>query len=179
MGGFIEAVKAVLMFRPKSETGFDASRFSWTYAAIGIAFVALLQAASLTVAFIGEPGVTAGVIADLSLVAALALAVPFVLVTATAVLTRRQDRLPAALLFVAVYLALMQIALYLLSFFLPASGSTITVVMALTCYLSAKNVLGLPTGKALLVGAAVAIASFSTGFLLLALPTGQAMLAAG
>ena len=178
--GFLAAVKAVSSFRPtKDQATFDTSSVSWAHALIGIVSMVAIQAALVLVPFAALPREALPMVLDLALVAGLALAIPFAVTAAAAAFLGKAEHLPAAFLFLAVFLTLMQVVLFVLSWIIDTRGGTTIGVLAVICFLGARNIVGLSTPVSILVGALVALCMFGMGFVLLALPTGQAMLAAG
>jgi hypothetical protein len=177
--GFVAAVRTVAGFRfRKGQPAPDTSGITWGHAIIGIGIALAIQLGLLAYPLVQVPAALPVVI-ELGIIAVAALAVPFVVIGATAGLTRRAEKLPATFLYLAFCLVLMELALFALSFVFDSGRSSAGLgVLAVFCYFAARHVLGVSSGVSVLAALLVVVGTLGVGFLLLALPTGQAMLAA-
>jgi len=178
--GFYSAVgaasRAAMGLPPKPDA--PPVTVTWTHAVTGIVVLAILQAAIIVWSLSSMPLEALRVSVDFGTVAIVTLAAPFVVLGAAAVLLKR-EQLPAIYLFMALVLAISQIALLALGAF--GVGSAGPALVGLVGYFSAratKSLLGVGWGSAIPIGAAVALAMFAAQSLILVLPTGQAILAA-
>jgi hypothetical protein len=115
----------------------------------------------------------AGVLRDLAITAFGALLVPFVLFWIAARLTGRMARLPAAFLYLAIALAVLQVvSAVLASFGTGQSGFLIGLLLAVT-FLAARGFLKLHWFAAVIIAVLVLAGFVGANFLLLVLPTGR------
>lgn len=166
-------------FGGKPTANSEAANVTWTHAATGIVVLVILQAALLIAPFVGTLPEALLAVTDFAVVAVLMLAVPFAILGSAALLLNKREQLPAIFLFLALVLAIGQIAALILGAFGINSHTVLAGVLAGFVAKTAKNLLGVGWGGAILIGALVGVGTFAAPFLLLALPTGQAMLAAG
>lgn len=144
----------------------------WVYGLTGIGIVVVAQ-----LALIFWPmgvAVDAALLRDLTITAFAALAVPFLLFWAGAMITGTRARLPAAFLFLGIALAVLQVVSGVLaSFGTGQSGFVIGLLLAVNM-LAARGFLKLGWPGAILIGVLVVAGFIGANFLLLmVLPAGR------
>jgi len=148
----------------------NVEQVGWTYGIIGIAILVVVQGALL---FWSAGDLGPAVIRDLAIVAATALAVPFILFAIIASTVGRTARLPAAFLYMGVVFAVLQIVSAVLSNFGSSSSGFLVGILGAVSYLAAKGFLKLSWPVALAIAVVVVIGFMGAGMLLFTLPSGQ------
>ena len=176
---FLAAAQAALTIGfGRKGTNIEAARgyaFTWLDAVIAVIVLIGIQIALFVWSFSGTDGVPSALIRDMGIVVLLSLAAPFVIYWIAAATARAMNRLPGALVYLALLLAAMQI----LSAILSSFGQSTMAAVGLLAVLggsAARNFLELSRGAAFAVGAAIAVATIGAGMLLLVLPGGKMLL---
>lgn len=149
----------------------NVEQVGWTYGIVGVVLLIVVQAGLIAWSAADLP---AGVILDLAIVAAAALASPFLIFAIVAAITGQMARLPAAFLYMGIIFAVLQLVSAVLSSFGTGSSSGFLVgILGAVTFLSARAFLKLGWPAAIGIAILVVIGFMGAGLLLLVLPAGR------
>ena len=161
----------------KDARPLDYGLVTWNEAVPGVVVLVLAQAAMLAGSFGGKVMEYLPFVFDLGFVTLVAFAVPLVLVIVWAHLAKQPEKAPLLVMYVALVLLIIQVASLLFSYFGLQTSTALVAVTAVFVGRAVRTVLGASIPMAILAGVIAAVGTFTAGLLLLVLPTGQAMLA--
>jgi len=162
----------------KDARPLDYSLVSWNEAVPAVVILVLAQGVMLAGSFGTMLMEFLPTFFDLALVALLMFAVPFAVVIAWAYASRKPERAPLLVMFVAIVLLFVQIMTLLLSYVGLQTSTALAAVTAVFVGRAIRTVFGTAIPMAILAGVLVGVGTLTAGLLILALPTGQAMMAA-
>jgi hypothetical protein len=149
----------------------NAEQVTWTYGIVGIAILVVVQAGLIV--FTGGSDLGGEALRDLTIVAIVCVAAPFIIMYAAGTIAKTTPRLPAAFLYLGIVLAFLQVLSAVMSTFGSSTSGFLIGLLAAVNFLAARNFLKLGWPGALLVTILIVAAFVGAGLLLFALPTGR------
>jgi hypothetical protein len=171
---YYKLLTQALVLRP-GKSSVPANAANYVQVGIGIAILALVQAAIVIYSVVSSPGIAPSVILVLAILSALWIAIPMVVLTGIAALSGRMDRLPLALVATTFYLSIFAAVSFALSFVMSGTSGGLTGALAYFIYRTARTALGLSVARSIVTAALVVVASMASGLLVLVIPGGEAL----
>ena len=161
---FFNDVRRLLTLRPTRGEMLDPP-VGWGSAAMGLAVLLGLYAASLAYVYSAAPAEAQAGISYVLVMILLSIAAPLAVLALVGQFSGKGALIPSALLYVTIYMVLLHVLQFVLGLFNVSVGSAALGVLGAGSFLAARGLYGLSTLKSVIVGLAVCIVILAFGVL--------------